>query len=125
MICQETKSLLNAYVDGELDSAGSLTVETHMRGCASCLTDVGNLHGLAAAIENGSLRFKAPARLKRDVQAAIRAANPEARSSVFYWRWASVLASAVLIIALTWTVTTHWAKSSQETLLVSDIVSSH
>ena len=65
MNCQETNSLLNAYVDGELDSAGSLTVETHMRGCASCLTDVGNLHDLAAAIENGCLRFEAPARLKR------------------------------------------------------------
>src|SRR6266699_1973339 len=125
MNCRETKSLLNAYVDGELDSAGSLAVETHMRACASCLTDVENLHALASAIENGSLRFKAPARLKRNVQGAIRAANPEVRSSVFYWRWASVLASAVLIIGLTWTVTTHRARSSEETLLVSDIVSSH
>jgi len=101
MTCRETKSLLNPYVDGELDSAGSLAVETHMRGCAWCLTDVENLHGLAAAIESGSLRFKAPARLKRCVQAAIRAANPEAGSSVFNWRWVSVLASAVLTIAVT------------------------
>jgi len=123
--CKETKGFLNAYVDGELDSAGSLAVETHIRACASCLSDVENLHALASAIENGSLRFKAPARLTRNVQGAIRAANPEARSSIFYWRWASVLASAVLIIALTWTVTTRWAKSSQETLLISDIVSSH
>ena len=61
MTCRETKNLLNAYVDGELDSAGSLVVETHMRGCASCLADGENLHGLAAAIENASLRFKVPA----------------------------------------------------------------
>ena len=125
MTCKETKSLLNAYVDGELDSAGSLAVETHMRGCASCLTDVQNLRGLASAIENGSLRFKAPARLKRSVQAAIRTAHPEARSSAFYWRWASALASAVLVIALMWTATTRWTRSSEETLLVNDIVSSH
>ena len=123
--CKETKDFLNAYVDGELDSAGSLAVETHIRACASCLTEVENLHALASAIENGSLRFKAPARLKRNVQAAIHAANPEARSSVFYWRWASVLASVVLIIAGTWAVTTQWARSSEETLLVNDIVSSH
>src|SRR5215467_6484440 len=125
MICQETKSLLDAYVDGELDSAGSLAVETHMRGCASCLADVENLHALSSAIENGSLRFKAPARLRRNVQTAIRAANPEARASIFYWRWASVLATAVLIMALAWGVTTRWARSSGETLLVNDIVSSH
>jgi len=74
--CKETKGFLNAYVDGELDSAGSLAVETHIRACASCLSDVENLHALASAIENGSLRFKAPARLTRNVQGAIRAANP-------------------------------------------------
>jgi anti-sigma factor RsiW len=96
-----------------------------MRGCTSCLADVENLHALSSAIENGSLRFKAPARLKRNVQRAIRDANPEARSSVLYWRWASVLASAVLIVALAWGVTRNWAKSSAETLLVNDIVSSH
>jgi hypothetical protein len=50
-----------------------------MRGCTSCSTDVESPHGLAAAIENGFLRFNDPARLKRDLQAAIRAANSEAR----------------------------------------------
>ena len=81
MTCQETKSLLNAYVDRELDSTGRLTVETHMRGCVSCSIDVENQYGLAAAIENGSLRFNPPASLKRDVQAAIRSANAEAKGS--------------------------------------------
>jgi anti-sigma factor RsiW len=60
MTCKETKPLLNAYVDGELDSAGSPAVETHIGGCASCLGEVESLHALASAIENGSLRFKAP-----------------------------------------------------------------
>jgi anti-sigma factor RsiW len=75
MTCEETKNLLHAYVDGELDSADSLAVKTHMRGCASCLAHGANLQGLAAAIENASLRFKAPARLNRDVRVAICAAK--------------------------------------------------
>jgi anti-sigma factor RsiW len=81
MTCQDTNSLLNAYVDGELDSTGRLTVETHVRACASCSVDVENLHDLAAAIRNRSLRFNPPASLKRDVQAAIRSANSEAKGS--------------------------------------------
>jgi anti-sigma factor RsiW len=81
MTCQNTNSLLNAYVDGELDSTGRLTVETHLRACASCSIDVENLHGLVAAIRHGALRFNPPARLKRDVQGAIRAANSEAKRS--------------------------------------------
>jgi anti-sigma factor RsiW len=125
MNCRETKHLLNAYVDGELHSAGSLAVETHMRGCTSCLNEVESLHALASAIENGSLRFKAPAHLKRTIQGAIREANPQPRFSLFSWRWASALASAILVAALTWTVTTNWTRSSEETALVNDIVSSH
>src|SRR5262245_2534883 len=121
MTCRETKNLLNAYVDGELDSAGSLGVEKHVQGCASCLTDVENLHALASAIENGGLRFAAPQRLKRNVQAAIREANPGARRSIFNWRWATAVAAAVLIVV----VGIQSVKRSEETLLVNDIVSSH
>ena len=124
MTCKETKPLLNAYVDGELDSAGSLGVETHMRGCTSCLTDVDNLHALASAIKNASLRFKAPAHLKKTIQGAIREANPQPIFSLFPWRWASALVPVLLVATLTWMFTTPWARSS-DTALVNDIVSSH
>jgi anti-sigma factor RsiW len=125
MICKESKDLLNAYVDGELDSAGSLSVEDHAQRCTSCLTDMENLRGLSSAIESGGLRFAAPPGLKRNVQAAIRAANPEVRQSFFDWRWATALASAVLVVVVGFALTTQWQKSSPEILLVDDIVSSH
>jgi len=125
MSCRETKDLLNAYVDGELDSAGSLGVENHIKGCASCLADVENLHALASAIHNGALRFNAPKTLKRNVETAIRKANPEAKPAYFNWRWATAFASIVLIVAATWTITTQRAASSQQTQFVNEIISSH
>jgi anti-sigma factor RsiW len=125
MSCNETKNLLNAYVDGELDSAGSLSVESHVQRCASCMADVDRLRALSSSIQGGGLRFKAPQNLKRNVKAAIRAANPETKSSFFNWRWASALASAVVVVILGWAVTTQWTRSSEEALLVNDIISSH
>src|SRR5262249_35634289 len=125
MTCRESKNLLSAYVDGELDSAGSLSIESHIQTCASCLAEIENLHALASAIENGALRFKAPQRLTRNVKAAIRAQNPTLGRTFSRWRWATALASLVLMVALTWTAATRWARSSEETLLVNDIVSSH
>jgi anti-sigma factor RsiW len=113
MTCNETKNLLNAYVDGELDSAGSLSVENHIQRCTSCLTDMENLRGLSSAIQNGGLRFQAPSYLKRNVQAAIRAANPEVKRSFFDWRWASALASAVLVVVVGFTLTMQRQKSSE------------
>ncbi len=125
MTCTETKHLLNSYVDGELDSAGSLSVEDHFQRCTSCLTDMENLRGLSSAIQNGGLRFTAPLSLKKNVQAAIRTANPEVRRSFFDWRWASALAAAVLVIVVGFALSTRWKSSSDEALLVDDIISSH
>src|SRR5207253_6854573 len=59
------------------------------------------------------------------VQGAIRAASPATRNPFLQWRWASVAASAVLIVALTWAGAGRWMKSSEETQLVNDVVSSH
>jgi anti-sigma factor RsiW len=125
MTCIETKSRLNAYLDGELDSTGSLAVETHVQQCASCQTEMTNLRALTSAIEGGSLRFRAPANLKRGIQAKIRAANTETKRSFFSWRWASALAAVALFVTLTWTVTTWRAGSSEEAVLINDVVSSH
>jgi len=125
MTCRDTRNLLNAYVDGELDSASSLGVESHVQGCTSCLAEVENLHALASAIENGELRFKAPAQLRKNVRVAIRAASPRVQRTFFSWRLASAFAAVVLIVTMTWTVTTRRARSSEETMLVNDIVSSH
>jgi anti-sigma factor RsiW len=125
MTCRETKNLLNAYVDGELDSAGSISVETHVQACASCLTDVENLHALSSAIQNGTLRYEAPGHLKRQVHVAIRAANPEVRRTFWNWRWAGAFATAAVILVAVWVLNRQQASSSEEALLVNDIVSSH
>ena len=124
MTCKDTRNLINAYVDGELDSPGSLAVENHVQGCTSCLAEVENLHALSSAIENGELRYKAPAQLKKNVQAAIRAANPRGQRTLFSWRLAGAFAAVVLMVAVTWTATVQ-RRSSEETKLVDDIVSSH
>jgi anti-sigma factor RsiW len=125
MTCNETKNLLNAYVDGELDSAGSIGVEAHVQACPSCLADVENLHALASSIQNGMLRYEAPRQLKRNVHAAIRTANPETRSTSWNWRWAAAFATALVILLVVWGLNRQQANSSEEALLVNDIVSSH
>jgi anti-sigma factor RsiW len=125
MTCNETKNLLNAYVDGELDSAGSIGVEAHVQACPSCLADVENLHALASSIQNGMLRYEAPRQLKRNVHASIRAANPETRSTSWNWRWAAAFATALVILLVVWGLNRQQANSSEEALLVNDIVSSH
>jgi len=124
MSCTETKNLLNAYLDGELDSAGSLSVESHLQQCTACLANVERLRTLTSAIQGSDLRFNAPRRLKRSVKAAIHRANP-AKTGLFpVWRWATALGASALVLILGWAAVTQWRVSSEE-MLVNDIVSSH
>jgi anti-sigma factor RsiW len=125
MSCRETSDLLSAYVDGELDSAESAAVERHTHRCDLCLIEIENLRALAATIENSALRFEPSEHLKRNLQTTIQVANPLARESFLGWDWGIALASAVLLVALTWTFGTQWRKSSDERLLITEIVSSH
>jgi anti-sigma factor RsiW len=120
MNCRETRDLLNAYVDGELDSTGSLGVEKHVQACASCLVEVENLQSLSSAIQNGGLRFAAPPHVRKKVQAAVRAANPVSRRALFDWRWAGAFAAVFVMF-----VAVYWFPPSPENLLVNDIISSH
>jgi len=125
MTCNETQSLLNAYIDGELDSSGSLSVESHLQTCASCGSAVDRLRVLSARMQEGALRFQAPAQLQRKIQRAIQAANPETRNSFIYWRWVAAVAALALIV-VSWQVTTHRAGGSgDDAQLVKSIVASH
>ena len=36
MDCSNAETLLDAYVDGELDPLRSLDIEEHLHGCAGC-----------------------------------------------------------------------------------------
>src|SRR6185436_17485141 len=53
MNCNDTRKLLNAYVDGELDSTGSLSVESHVQQCGPCRTNLENLSLLSSAVKKG------------------------------------------------------------------------
>lgn len=125
MTCRETNNLLNAYVDGELDSAGSLSVEKHIQHCEGCLAEMESLRGLASAIENGGLRFNAPRHLRRNVRTAMRASHPAARRSFVRWRWAGAFAAAVIVAIAGSVVMVQQRSAAQENLLVREIIASH
>src|SRR5207253_1775960 len=74
MTCAETRNLLNAYVDGELDLVHSLQIEQHLQGCAACSQAYKNQQALGAAIGASSLYFAAPVGLHKRIQESVRQA---------------------------------------------------
>src|SRR4030095_17191146 len=104
MTCEETESLLDAYVDGELDWSSKRAIESDLKGCPPCSSVFASLKLLVSALQRGTLRFKAPQHLKSVVLSGIEQANPAVLRSLADWRWAGFAASIVVIFALSWLV---------------------
>lgn len=69
MNCLETRELLGAYCDGELNVAQNLEVERHLEKCPTCLSIDAGQRALAEAIAFRVRRFTAPVALYQKIRA--------------------------------------------------------
>jgi anti-sigma factor RsiW len=108
--CAQTRNLLHAFLDGELDLVRHLEIEHHLAECPACSEEYDGLRSLGAALKTDGLYFRAPTGLAERVRASLRrdAATdivPAVRAG--HWRRFSVgvgvAAGIVLLVGgLTW-----------------------
>jgi len=70
MECSRAVTLLEAYLEKELDRAAARELEDHVDGCADCRAALTRLDGLRVALRDRSLRHTAPAALRERIAAA-------------------------------------------------------
>jgi len=71
--CDTCRLLLQAMMDGELDAAGTLRVEEHLKTCAACAQALEDLKLVRGAMAAPGVAYAAPEALKRRVAIAIDA----------------------------------------------------
>ena len=96
MDCGHPRELLHAYLDAELDAAGSLDVERHLAECAACSAIVARHRALREALRASDLHRPAPAALRARVESKIGAR----RSRFAAWPRQLAALAAGLLIAL-------------------------
>lgn len=100
MQCNQSRPLVQAYVDGELDVAGSLALEAHLARCEACRTEHATLRRLRAAIGAGLAPATAPAALRRAIVDRLRSQSACGRT----WRPPNrtlAAVAAMLVLAAT------------------------
>jgi len=104
MTCAESRLLLHAHGDGELDIANSLELERHLKTCAACAAEKKSLKSLKAALRRSSLRYDAPDSLRREVRRMARASGNKTRQLLFQslrlWKSLAFGAAAVAFLAI-------------------------
>jgi anti-sigma factor RsiW len=92
------RPLLELYVDGELDAVAGLELERHLQDCADCARARQQLLTLRQTLRAEVPRFPAPARLRDNIQIALRrSARPRFAVPPTVWPW---LAAASLLLAV-------------------------
>ena len=104
MACEQWCGKLDAYVDGELESAEASALATHLRTCASCATDALNRVQMKRSVQMAGNRYAASAELRNRIAKTI-APKPR-RDSGWLWKILAVPALSLLLlsVAVNWYV---------------------
>ncbi len=121
MNCDESRPLLEAYLDDELDLVHSLAIEQHVESCADCLRRRDELLALRDLIRHRLPRHAAPAELVKRVRGAL----PREAGVVvpFPTRW--LAAAAVVAVALAFLLVMRKSAPGRPDPLVAEAVSNH
>src|SRR5258708_8818992 len=103
MNCEETKILIDAFIDNELDAANSLEVERHISACRNCSVVYKKYLVMQSALKDEAMYFTAPPDLRKKITASIKNSEKKqfsVRHFVFGWQGATAVFAAASIILL-------------------------
>lgn len=122
MDCKTALTLLEPYLDKELDRAEARELETHVDGCADCRAALTRLDELRLALRDPALRYAAPAQLRGRMSGATSAPRRYAASG--WWR----IAAACVLAFGAGGISLHlWnpGQAAGQTLIERDLFASH
>lgn len=114
MNCKEIETLIDGYLDGELDLVRSIDLERHLHDCTKC----GALHAsrnvLSRAVQSPELRYLPPRDLERRVHSAI-----VRRQTNHWWPTLAAATAAAAILAA------FFLRPSATLVIEREVVDSH
>ena len=120
---ENVRELLHAYVDSELDLANARATERHLESCADCRATEKAIRELRGALASEATAHCAPARLRRNVRAALRREAKATRQPISPWlMFATGAAFASVIFGFVFFQTTRAARTGA---IVNQVVANH
>jgi anti-sigma factor RsiW len=131
MNCAESKVLIHALIDGELDAGHMSDVEAHVATCPACAGELAALRAMREAIAGARLKEPAPAQLRARIEAALPAPRSRTASRAAAWLapWRNFLGGLTLGTALSAAVAATLVvaviRDDQDQRIADDVVSAH
>jgi len=124
--CTDTRTLIESYVDGELDLVRNVEIEEHLGDCPNCAPVHKNTLALRSRIREDVSYFRAPT----DLRQRVRAIAPETKAKTSWswtplWAWPGALAAVALLAVITVGLIRSAAESSRGQMIAQEIVADH
>ena len=147
MNCEEVISLMDGYLDGELDPITNQAIEQHLRDCGRC-DQAYKMHGsLIRALGKATPYFKAPAELRKRIQSSlpkettrrpvrngvpgaqvlVHKRQPKSRSTLseIPWNWLGLAAAIVFAAIIVFNLLPRLQRPGADQFLATELIASH
>lgn len=128
MTPENSRMLLNAYIDGELDVASTIEVESEIEKSPTLRQELERLSELQELVQSRAARFNAPSHLRRSLAAASHDAAAESSGVSAWWRTIAIGASAsaaAAVALLLWSLGSTYLDQQTRGILIDEVVSAH
>lgn len=126
MDCSHAQSLLDTYLDNELDPVRNLEIDEHLHSCPRCSQSYSEWQLFRQSFKTESLYFKAPTDLQKRIERSLReAARAETPSRWFGLSWIKMSAPIAAAALVMLTFLPFIRGPSPDELLTQEVVASH
>jgi anti-sigma factor RsiW len=119
--CELSKPHVHAYVDGELDAAGTANFEQHLKSCADCASTLASAQSLRTSLQQEGLYERAPIGLRKKILSSLPAAAPPVKQGTSAIRWLALAAALVIAAFLGTEIFVSIGKIGQRPLAIAAV----
>ncbi len=119
--------LLHAYIDGELDAASTIELESRLKASTALRQELARLTALQRSVQNHATRFNAPSGLTEGSFAEIPAVQPKAIPVGVppWWRTLAIGTSIAAVALLVWSLSSIFVGRETNSVQLEEVVSAH
>jgi anti-sigma factor RsiW len=119
--------LLHAYIDGEIDAASTIELESQIEASPPLRQELERLSALHHVVQTRATRFNAPSRLSKSLPAAFPSAQADSIPSGVpsWWRTLAIGTTAAAVALLLWSLGSTFRGRDLRGVVIEEVVSAH
>jgi mycothiol system anti-sigma-R factor len=128
MSCELARTVVHAYLDGELDAVRAAEFERHLEQCAECISGLEAQEKLSSALHSPQLYEKAPAELREKIVAATQRPSKVVAMTprrAMVWRSLAAAAAILFLAYAGWRAVPGSRGDNYAAVLASQVVDAH